>query len=56
MGQGCKDRGHQAAVRQLRTFPVCPKDRLTSTDMLLMRQTACVRRSLAGRIGGGTWE
>ena len=21
-----------------------------------MRQTACVRRSLAGMIGGGTWE
>jgi putative ABC transport system substrate-binding protein len=25
-------------------------------DRLLMRQTACVRRSLAGMIGGGTWE
>ena len=27
-----------------------------SPGRLLMRQTACARRSLAGMIGGGTWE
>jgi hypothetical protein len=27
-----------------------------SPGTLLMRQTGCARRSLAGMIGGGTWE
>ena len=46
----------QAGVKSLefRTIQVCPKDRLTCTVRLLMRQTACARRFLAGMIGGGT--
>ena len=35
-------------------LPQGPAD--PSPGRLLMRQTACARRSLAGMIGGGTWE
>ena len=45
----------EAARVRFRTIQVCPKDQAdTSPGRLLMRQTACARRSLGGMIGGGT--
>ena len=37
-------------------FSPAPRTGDPSPGRLLMRQTACARRSLAGMIGGGTWE